>query len=537
MFFVNFENKCKLIYFAIILLLQGFFIGNAFYGQFYKLQQGTGIELVIGYIPSVTRVLAKFLILLFSFVIYLNFYHVIEHIKKNFNIKNLIIHFLLYFGLYLALYFLIVSENHDNLKILISIAYYLIAVAWVYLTATIITSWVSIKCVVKDNKFILLIAFILLVVDQLSVVYNVVIENYFHALLFNPTVSISSRVLELMGYQVNVNVQLLQLSTHNFSVEIAPSCLGYQGVSLAFLFLGVYLYVMRRDFRFPQALVVLPAAVMALLVLNSVRIAFLVAIGSSWSEDVAINGFHRVGGWVNLIGVSSLMLFILHRTTWASSANRSTQLNFYINKENSQLVPQLALISCTLLTLLFTGQFDWLYPVRVVIVGAVFVFFRKIIDFKWVRPDLPAVFLGILVFAIWMAMVSRDEAKDAAFNNVLSTVSVQWLYIWIIFRVIGAIIIVPLAEELAFRGFIVNRLKHYLRPFLNDNLLHWGAASLSSLFFGLLHGDWLAGIVAGFIFYYAMNRRQQLSDAVVAHSVANLLISIYVLSTNHWSYW
>ena len=34
-----------------------------------------------------------------------------------------------------------------------------------------------------------------------------------------------------------------------------------------------------------------------------------------------------------------------------------------------------------------------------------------------------------------------------------------------------------------------------------------------------------------------MSRRSQISDAVVVHAIINLLISIYVLITQQWSYW
>jgi exosortase E/protease (VPEID-CTERM system) len=354
--------------------------------------------------------------------------------------------------------------------------------------------------------------------------------------LFEPTAALSKYFLGVMGYKVFIDENIFKIYVDNFSGEIAASCLGYQGASLGLLFLCGYLYVMRKDFRFPQALVVLPLAVLALWLLNSVRIALLLAVGSSWSEDIATNGFHRVGGWINLIGVSSLMLFILHRTSWLSTVNRQN-LTLSVNKENIKLLPQLTLIATTILSLLFTGQFDWLYPVRILIVGFVLIYTCKKTNFKLMRPDFVTVLLGLFIFIVWMMLVPSFPEKDAEFSNAISKAPDMLFYVWIFFRVVGAVVVVPLSEELAFRGFVVDRLKSQLSPSVGVNIHHFLIGLISSVAFGLLHEAWVAGIIAGLVFYYAINRRSQISDAVVVHAIVNLLISIYVLTTHEWSYW
>ena len=65
----------------------------------------------------------------------------------------------------------------------------------------------------------------------------------------------------------------------------------------------------------------------------------------------------------------------------------------------------------------------------------------------------------------------------------------------------------------------------------------WLAIVVSSLLFGLLHGRWLAGTVAGICYALAARRRGLLCDAVVAHGVTNGMIAIYVLLTGAWQLW
>jgi CAAX prenyl protease-like protein len=100
------------------------------------------------------------------------------------------------------------------------------------------------------------------------------------------------------------------------------------------------------------------------------------------------------------------------------------------------------------------------------------------------------------------------------------------------------VITVPIAEELAFRGFLIRRLISSdfealgLRKFTYVSLL------LSSVAFGLLHGDrWLAGTVAGLLYALALLKRGRIGDAVVAHATTNALLAAWVLFRGNWGLW
>ena len=72
---------------------------------------------------------------------------------------------------------------------------------------------------------------------------------------------------------------------------------------------------------------------------------------------------------------------------------------------------------------------------------------------------------------------------------------------------------------------------------VREGTFTWLSFIVSSVLFGLLHGNWLAGTLAGMAFAYALYRRGHLFDAVIAHSVTNLLLSFYVIYTENWSLW
>jgi CAAX prenyl protease-like protein len=110
--------------------------------------------------------------------------------------------------------------------------------------------------------------------------------------------------------------------------------------------------------------------------------------------------------------------------------------------------------------------------------------------------------------------------------------------VWLVFRVIGSVIAVPFAEELAFRGYLMRRLISADWNDIPTTRFTWISLLVSSALFGALHpGRWLAGTLAGVLFAIALYRRGNVLDAVVAHAMANALIAAYVLSTGSWGLW
>ena len=65
----------------------------------------------------------------------------------------------------------------------------------------------------------------------------------------------------------------------------------------------------------------------------------------------------------------------------------------------------------------------------------------------------------------------------------------------------------------------------------------WFSFLASSAAFGLLHGRWVAGTLAGLVYAVALFRRRQLADAYLAHATTNALIAADVLWTGAWSLW
>jgi CAAX prenyl protease-like protein len=186
-----------------------------------------------------------------------------------------------------------------------------------------------------------------------------------------------------------------------------------------------------------------------------------------------------------------------------------------------------------------SAGFDYLYPVRFLAVAAALLWFRRqYAGWSW-SWSWTAVGIGIVVFVAWLALETTYQglADVGSFAQVLENMPSGWAALWLICRVLGSVVTVPLAEELAFRGFLTRRLQRIDFQEVPAGSFTWMSFLVSSVLFGLLHDRWLAGTVAGMLFGVALYRRGQLSDAVLAHATANALIAAYVLIGGTWSLW
>jgi exosortase E/protease (VPEID-CTERM system) len=325
------------------------------------------------------------------------------------------------------------------------------------------------------------------------------------------------------------------VGTPAFTVLIAPECSGYEGIGLVLVFSGTYLWLDRRNLRFPQALLLLPIGAAVMWLANAVRITALVAVGIWVSPEVATRGFHAQAGWLALNAVA---LGLVGVAPWTRFARPRPPLAGNSPPTAAYLLPLLALVATGMITGALSDGFDRLYPLRVLVALAVLVYFRRTYSVLRGSWSWPAFAMGSLVFLLWVASQPSGEGGTAGGTPAaLAALSHPWASAWLIGRVAGSVVVAPLAEELAFRGYLVRRLMGADFQAVPPDRLTWPSLLVSSALFGALHGQWLAGMAAGVLFALAQRLRGRLSDAVLAHATANGLLTIHALATGNWSSW
>ena len=291
-------------------------------------------------------------------------------------------------------------------------------------------------------------------------------------------------------------------------------------------------------------LLLVPAAVAAVWLLNVLRIVALILVGHFWSPALALGGFHSKAGWLLFCGVTLGAVWLSGRLSWfahepADAHSRIT------NPSGPFLVPLLALVATALVTGLFVDQFDYFYPLRVVVVLLVLAWYRDEYT-AGLRNQLAgrsvwswnAVGIGIAVYLLWagLSALSGSYGSETVPEELVALPG-PIRVAWIISRALGAIVTVPVVEELAFRGFLLRRLIGSSFTRVPYDQWRWYAVLISSLAFAAVHQEWLGGFAAGVLYAYAQKRRGLLSDAIVAHATSNALIAIQVLAAGHWSLW
>lgn len=350
------------------------------------------------------------------------------------------------------------------------------------------------------------------------------------------TLWLSAGLLRCLTREVVCRPEQFLLGTPGFVVEISPACSGYEGMGLMAVFVGLYLWLFRGSLRFPPALVLLPLGVALAWLANGVRIAALIAVGTWLSPAVAKGGFHSQAGSLAFLGLA-LGLVSLSQANGVFRREPAPARTQGDRATAAYLMPLLVLLGTQMITGALSSDFDRLYPVRVLTTGLVLWFYWPCYAELRGKVSPEAVGWGLLVFALWVVLEPWASSQQSGLVEHLGRLSAGERWCWLVARVLGSVVTVPLAEELAFRGYLLRRLQAAdFRRVPAGRFTAWSFL-LSSVLFGLLHGRWLAGTLAGMVFAVALYRRRSLGDAVVAHAVANALIALAVVACGAWQLW
>jgi len=328
------------------------------------------------------------------------------------------------------------------------------------------------------------------------------------------------------------------VGTSSFQVKIAPVCSGYEGMGMIAALLSIALWMFRREFRFPRALAILPMAMAIMWLANAVRIASLVALGTWGYREFAVGGFHSLAGWLFFLSIGLGLIACARRMPFFTAFPTETQGRSAV-LDGAYLIPAMAVIATAMVTATLSPGFDRYYPARIIAVTIALLYYRQSYSEVRLTWSWEAFVLGCGVFVLWMAMEPRgaSQSDGMPIRSGLASLAPGWAVAWLFFRVVGSVVAIPLAEELAFRGYLTRRLIASDFQSIPPGRLTWWSFLLSSLVFGLLHGRWFAGTLAGMAYALAYRRRGELADAVLAHGVTNALIAIAVLTTGSWSLW
>ena len=157
-----------------------------------------------------------------------------------------------------------------------------------------------------------------------------------------------------------------------------------------------------------------------------------------------------------------------------------------------------------------------------------------------------AIVVGVLVCVLWVGLdpfypmnhvimtpTPGDEWNPVGRFGAGSTLA--WFFI--VVRIVGSSLVVPPLEEVFYRSFLY-------RKFIKDDFMqvpvgYFAGASFvaCSALFGLMHYQWLPGILCGMLYLGLVVRKKRLGDAMTAHAITNFLLGIWVVWKGAWQFW
>jgi len=184
------------------------------------------------------------------------------------------------------------------------------------------------------------------------------------------------------------------------------------------------------------------------------------------------------------------------------------------------------------------------YAVKVVVVAlALIVLWRHYTKISW-RYWWLGVIVGVIGTFQWIGMQlwlqNHSEffkPSPEVFNpfEIFHSPAAVWSFI--VVRMIGAVIVVPVMEELFWRSLLMRWLQSAQFEAVVPRRIGPKAIVLSTFVFMLAHTLWLAAVIAGLAYALLYVRTGRLWVPIIAHAVTNGALGIWVVHTQQWVLW
>lgn len=187
----------------------------------------------------------------------------------------------------------------------------------------------------------------------------------------------------------------------------------------------------------------------------------------------------------------------------------------------------------------FPNQHYALYPIITILVAAVLAWYWRALPSLTPAAPLMSIWVGIAGVVLWVGLdpvlVRYDQPLIGRNPFELYPAAEAWPLF--AFRLMGITFVVPIMEELFWRGFL-------MRWLIKDDFtsVPLGAYQRSSFWittacFAMVHGaEWPLGVVVGIIYGVWFVRTKNLGNIIMAHGVTNLLLALYCLMANDWHF-
>lgn len=185
------------------------------------------------------------------------------------------------------------------------------------------------------------------------------------------------------------------------------------------------------------------------------------------------------------------------------------------------------------------------YLAKVVVVAAALIWASPAwrARLRWeTRPALLGIAAGVVGIVLWIAVerfipyphIGSREAYDP-FREIAQP---ALRTVFVIGRFLGLAALVPVMEEVFWRGFGLRYATDQDRwADLPLDKFSLAAAGIVSAVFAFVHPEWLSGALYAVGIAALLKKTGSLLACVLAHGVTNLLLGVWVVTQRDWALW
>jgi len=200
----------------------------------------------------------------------------------------------------------------------------------------------------------------------------------------------------------------------------------------------------------------------------------------------------------------------------------------------------------------YSEFYPWLYIATVIMVSGATIYLLS--GRHLFRPHInvvPGIIVGLVGIFIWILLSNShlDEAVISllpvwlqpdprlGFNPFVEIDGPFFRWMFVLVRLLGLALLVPVVEEIFWRGFL---LRWVISADWEEQPI--GVFTLRSflwivMLFTLAHPEWFAASIYCILLNILLYWKKDLWLCIVAHGTSNLVLGIYVLLTGSWVLW
>jgi len=183
----------------------------------------------------------------------------------------------------------------------------------------------------------------------------------------------------------------------------------------------------------------------------------------------------------------------------------------------------------------------WLYPLQTIVCGVLVWRFWPEYPLNRPRALARGIAIGVVVFGLWIAPQAflGFAPRTTGFNPEVLANQPALFCLTILLRFLRLVVVVPLVEEIFWRGFLLRYLIDERFDQVPFGSFSWFSFCIVTCAFALSHStaDWPVALITGGLYNWVAYRTKSLSTCVVTHALTNLLLGLWIMATKQWGFW